>query len=81
MAKLGEDIIGTSGLPPFFAVAGTPQAPPENRLGEAVRTSEAVLNDRIRFTVPSADPFWVVVTSILSTGSRDVEANLVFEPQ
>ena len=44
MAKLGEDIIGTSGLPPFFAVAGTPQAPPENRLGEAVRTSVRALS-------------------------------------
>lgn len=41
MGKLGKDIIGTSGLPPFFAVANADAVSidaPENRLGDAVRT-------------------------------------------
>ncbi|MCY4100621.1 MAG: OsmC family protein [Rhodobacteraceae bacterium] len=41
MATLGENIIGTSGLPPFFAVANADEVAidaPENRMGEALRT-------------------------------------------
>ncbi len=41
MAQLGEDIIGTSGLPPFFAVANADEVTidaPENRKGDALRT-------------------------------------------
>ena len=41
MAKLGEDIIGTSGLPPFFKVANADEVgidAPENRKGDALRT-------------------------------------------
>lgn len=41
MATLGEDIIGTSGLPPFFKVANADAVSidaPENRKGDAVRT-------------------------------------------
>ncbi len=41
MAKLGEDIIGTSGLPPFFKVANAQDVSidaPENRKGDALRT-------------------------------------------
>ncbi|MEO0680214.1 MAG: OsmC family protein [Pseudomonadota bacterium] len=41
MAKLGEDIIGASGLPPFFRVANADEVTlvaPENRKGDAVRT-------------------------------------------
>lgn len=41
MATLGENIIGTSGLHPFFAVANPDEvaiAAPENRMGEALRT-------------------------------------------
>ncbi len=41
MATLGENIIGTSRLPPFFAVANADEVAidaPENRMGEALRT-------------------------------------------
>lgn len=41
MATLGEDVIGASGLPPFFKVANVDEvgiAAPENRKGDAVRT-------------------------------------------
>ena len=41
MAKLGEDIIGTSGLPPFFPVANADSVTidaPANRKGDALRT-------------------------------------------
>ena len=41
MAKLGQDIIGTSGLPPFFKVANADKVTidaPENRKGDALRT-------------------------------------------
>ena len=41
MAKLGRDIIGTSGLPPFFRVANADDVTidaPENRKGDALRT-------------------------------------------
>ena len=41
MAHLGEDIIGSSGLPPFFAVANADEVTidaPENRKGDALRT-------------------------------------------
>lgn len=41
MAKLGEDIIGTSGLAPFFKVANADEVSidaPENRKGDALRT-------------------------------------------
>ncbi|MEM7472942.1 MAG: OsmC family protein [Pseudomonadota bacterium] len=41
MAKLGEDIIGTSGLAPFFKVANPDEVSidaPENRKGDALRT-------------------------------------------
>ncbi len=41
MAKLGEDLIGTSGTPPFFPVANGDEVgivPPENRKGDALRT-------------------------------------------
>ncbi len=41
MEKLGEDIIGTSGLPPFFKVDNTGDVSinaPENRKGDALRT-------------------------------------------
>ncbi len=41
MAKLGQDIIGTSGLPPFFKVANADEVgidAPENRKGDALRT-------------------------------------------
>lgn len=41
MAKLGEDLIGTSGLPPFFKLANADDVSidaPENRKGDAVRT-------------------------------------------
>jgi organic hydroperoxide reductase OsmC/OhrA len=41
MAKLGEDIIGTSDLPPFFAVANSDEVSinaPDNRKGDALRT-------------------------------------------
>lgn len=41
MAKLGEDIIGTSGLPPFFKLANADDVgidAPENRKGDALRT-------------------------------------------
>ncbi|MDE2760327.1 MAG: OsmC family protein [Paracoccaceae bacterium] len=41
MATLGENIIGTSGLHPFFAVANPDEVAidaPENRMGEALRT-------------------------------------------
>lgn len=41
MAKLGEDIIGTSGIAPFFKVSNADDVlidAPENRLGDALRT-------------------------------------------
>ncbi|GAA6206818.1 hypothetical protein NBRC116601_01110 [Cognatishimia sp. WU-CL00825] len=41
MAKLGEDLIGTSGIAPFFKVSNADEVSidaPENRLGEALRT-------------------------------------------
>lgn len=41
MAKLGEDIIGTGGLPPFFELANADEVSidaPENRKGDALRT-------------------------------------------
>ena len=41
MAKLGEDIIGTSGLAPFFRLANAEEVgidAPENRRGDALRT-------------------------------------------
>ena len=41
MAKLGEDLIGTSGIAPFFEVANADDVTidaPENRKGEALRT-------------------------------------------
>ncbi len=41
MAKLGEDVIGTSGLPPFFPVSNADDVTidaPENRKGDALRT-------------------------------------------
>lgn len=41
MAKLGEDIIGTSDLSPFFKLANADEVsidPPENRMGDALRT-------------------------------------------
>ena len=41
MAKLGDDIIGTSGLPPFFKLANADAVAidaPENRKGDALRT-------------------------------------------
>jgi len=41
MAKLGEDIIGTSSLPPFFKVINADEVTidaPENRKGDALRT-------------------------------------------
>lgn len=41
MAKLGENIIGSSGLPPFFKLANTDAVgidAPENRKGDALRT-------------------------------------------
>ena len=41
MATIGENIIGTSGLPPFFSVANADAvsiASPENRKGDALRT-------------------------------------------
>lgn len=41
MAKLGEDIIGTSGLPPFFSVSNADEVAidaPECRKGDALRT-------------------------------------------
>lgn len=41
MAKLGEDLIGTSVLPPFFSVANADAVnidAPENRKGDALRT-------------------------------------------
>ena len=41
MTKLGENIIGTSGLPPFFKVANADEVgidAPENRKGDALRT-------------------------------------------
>ena len=41
MAKLGEDIIGSSSLPPFFLVANSNEvsiSAPENRKGDAIRT-------------------------------------------
>ena len=41
MAKLGEDIIGTSGIAPFFKVSNADDVSidaPENRLGDALRT-------------------------------------------
>lgn len=41
MTKLGEDIIGTSGLPPFFKVTNAGEVAidaPENRKGDALRT-------------------------------------------
>ena len=41
MAKLGEDIIGTSGLAPFFKVANADEVTidaPDNRKGDALRT-------------------------------------------
>src|SRR6056297_1572751 len=41
MAKLGENIIGTSGLAPFFKVANSDEVgidAPENRRGDALRT-------------------------------------------
>lgn len=41
MAKIGEDLIGTSGMPPFFAVANAHAVSidaPENRKGDALRT-------------------------------------------
>ena len=41
MAKIGEDIIGTSGLPPFFKLANADAVgidAPENRKGDALRT-------------------------------------------
>lgn len=41
MAKLGEDIIGTSGIAPFFKVSNANDVSidaPENRLGDALRT-------------------------------------------
>ena len=41
MAKLGENIIGTSGQPPFFKLANENAVgieAPENRKGDALRT-------------------------------------------
>ena len=41
MVQLGKDIIGTSGLPPFFEVANADEVKidaPENRKGDALRT-------------------------------------------
>ena len=41
MAKLGEDIIGSSSLSPFFLVANSDEvsiSAPENRKGDAIRT-------------------------------------------
>ena len=41
MAKLGEDIIGTSALPAFFKVDNADEVgitAPENRMGDALRT-------------------------------------------
>ena len=41
MAKLGDNIIGTSGLAPFFKVANADEVSidaPENRKGDALRT-------------------------------------------
>ncbi len=41
MAKLGDDIIGASGLPPFFKLANAGEVAidaPENRKGDALRT-------------------------------------------
>ncbi|KPA21766.1 OsmC-like protein [Shimia sp. SK013] len=41
MAKLGEDIIGTSGVPPFFKLTNADDVAidaPENRKGDALRT-------------------------------------------
>ena len=41
MVTLGKNIIGTSGLPPFFTVANADEVAidaPENRMGEALRT-------------------------------------------
>ncbi|GAA6208057.1 hypothetical protein NBRC116601_13500 [Cognatishimia sp. WU-CL00825] len=41
MAKIGEDMIGTSDLPPFFKVANADEVSidaPENRKGDALRT-------------------------------------------
>ncbi|QKV19016.1 OsmC family protein [Oricola thermophila] len=41
MAKIGEDIIGTSGLPPFFKLANADEVSidaPQNRKGDALRT-------------------------------------------
>ena len=41
MAQLGEDIIGTSGVPPFFLVSNADEVSidaPENRKGDALRT-------------------------------------------
>ncbi len=41
MATLGKNLIGISGLPPFFAVANADEVAidaPENRMGEALRT-------------------------------------------
>lgn len=41
MATLGEDIIGTTGLPPFFKVSNADEVgidAPENRKGDALRT-------------------------------------------
>jgi len=41
MAKLGEDIIGTSDMPAFFKVSNADEIglqAPENRIGDAVRT-------------------------------------------
>ena len=40
-AKLGDDIIGTSALPPFFKVANADEVgihAPDNRKGDALRT-------------------------------------------
>lgn len=42
MAKLGDDIIGTSGLPPFFRLANADAIgldAPQNRKGDALRTA------------------------------------------
>lgn len=47
MAKLGEDIIGTSGLAPFFEVANADAVSidaPENRKGDALRTRVRALS-------------------------------------
>lgn len=41
MANIGEDIIGSSGLPPFFSVANADEVSinaPDNRKGDALRT-------------------------------------------